>query len=254
MSLIGWAPSMRRFGRICCGLLLMVAGSILLWNAPLWYTNQEYPIPPAYTQATGIALIILGALAAFWSAVCLGRAMIPLRIAPDGTITGGGGPVLPLCGMILAFSGIGPLRYSDYGTREYAIAEAHPGQFQDWAVELSHRWIGLGRNFAVLEFVLGGLLLAAPLITTPRIWQLRRRLNVRGRKIAIAGFLIAVLGILLWFASALIGAIGALAHGAPASHEPSYVAFAVIIAGTGVALVGTLIALVGKSETPSMCA
>jgi len=245
---------MRRFALVSCGLFLALSACVLLWNAPLWYTNEEYPIPPAYTQATGIALIILGALAAFWSAVCLGRAIIPLRIAPNGAITGGGGPVLPLCGMILALSGIGPLRYSDYGAREYAVAEAHPGQFQDWSVELNHRWIGVGRNFAVMEFALGGLMLATPFVTTPRIWQLRRQLNVRGRKIVIAGFLIAASGILLWFAVALIGAVGALGHGAPASREPSYVAFAVIIIGTGVALVGTLIVLVGKSETASMSA
>jgi hypothetical protein len=239
---------MRRFALVSCGLFLALSACILLWNGPLWYTNEESPIPATFTRVVGISLIVLGALAAFWSAVCLGRALAPLRCASDGSPVGGGGPVLPLCGMLLVLSAIGPLRESRRAAADYEFAQAHPEQIQDWYVELSHRLIGVGRTLAVVGFAAGAIFIATPLFVKPRVWQLRRRLNRRGRKIATAGFLIASVGILIWLGGALLGAMGSLGRGGHSSGAPSYVGFSGIIAGTVIVLFGTGVAVMDKSE------
>ena len=95
---------MRRPLLLCGGLLLGVVAGVILWNSPLWYTNEEDKVPAAVTQAGGVALIVQGAVVALAAALCLGRALVPLTLPPavarPAPPAVGGGPVLPLCGLL----------------------------------------------------------------------------------------------------------------------------------------------------------
>jgi hypothetical protein len=237
---------MRRVLLFCRGLFLALVAEVILWNGPHWYTNEEDKVPTTLTQIAAVALVVQGAIVAIVAALCLGRALVPLILAPAVSSSApaavGGGPVLPLCGLLFLLAALGPLQRSQRAAKDYAFDQTMPGQFQDWAVELNRRLVPVGRTFAVLWFGIGGALLATPLLLKPRVWQLRRRLNPVGRKFAIRGLLLSVMGIFVWLVSTFGNAIGGLAGGGHASHELSVVGYLGIIAGAIVAVAGSIAA------------
>ena len=243
---------MRRFWLLTGGLFLALVAVVILWNSPFWYTNEEDNVPAILTQIAAVALIVDGGLVAFLAAWCLGRAFVPLKLAPavSGSAPAevGGGPVLPLCGLLFLLAAVGSLRWSQYGAREYAGAQGKLDKIQDWAVELDRRLMGAGRTFAVLWLAIGVALLITSLVLKPSVWQFRRRLNRVGRKYAIGGLLLSVLGILVWFFGALGNAVGGIAGGGHSSPFLSFVGYLGIIAGAIVAVVGSIIAVAGESE------
>src|SRR5438270_8332990 len=109
-STVGQEGAMRRILLFCCGLALGLVAGVILWNSPLWYINDDDPVPIALTQIVGVALSVQGAVVALAAALCLGRALVPLTRPPAGRGSArppagrgsaraavGGGAVLPLC-------------------------------------------------------------------------------------------------------------------------------------------------------------
>lgn len=247
----GTRGAMKRLMLLCCGLFLGLRAEVILWNGPRWYTNEESKVPTTLTQIAGVALVLQGAVVAMAAALCLARALVPLTVVPavprSGSAAVGGGPVLPLCGLLFLLAGVGPLMESRRAAEDYALAQSRPGQFQEWSVELDRRLVPVGRAFAVLWFGIGGAMLATPLFLKPRVWQLRRRLNRTGRRYAIGGLMVSVVRILAWFVNASANAMGALLGGGHSSHDLSVVGYLGIIAGTLVAVAGSIAAVAGAS-------
>ncbi len=112
---------MRRVAQFCCGLFLALVAEVILWNGPQWYTNGEDKVPTTLTQIAGVAVVVQGAIAALVAALYLGRALIPLTLSPvvSGSAPApvGGGPVLPMCGLLFVLAGVGPLERSRRGER-----------------------------------------------------------------------------------------------------------------------------------------
>src|SRR5262245_12164214 len=102
---------MRRVALFCCGFFLGLVAEILLWTSPTWYTSED-PTPTAFARAAGVAIIVQGAVAALAAALCLGRALVPLTFAPavpgSAPAPVGGGPVLPVCGLLFLLAAFGP--------------------------------------------------------------------------------------------------------------------------------------------------
>ena len=121
---------MRRVLLSCCGLFLGLVAGVILWNSPLWYINDDDPVPIALTRTAGLALIVQGAVAALAAAVCLGRALAPLTLAPAASgrapAAVGGGPVLPICGLLFLLAAFGPLGQYQRESKEYAVEQSRP--------------------------------------------------------------------------------------------------------------------------------
>jgi hypothetical protein len=166
----------------------------------------------------------------------------------------GGGPVLPLCGLIFLLAAVGPFQESRRASADYAFAQTKPGMFQDWAVELDRQLVPVGRTFSVLWCGIGGALLATPLFLTSRVWQVRRRLNRFGRNYAIGGLLLSAVGALVWLLGALANAVGSIGGGRDSSHSLSAVGYLGIIAGAIVALGGSIVAAIVKPEAGNVTA
>jgi hypothetical protein len=243
----------------CCGLLLTLVAGIILGFSAFWYTLEEAHVSETLTRIAGVALIVEGALAAFGAAWCFGRAVSPLTYAPavsgSAPAAVGGGPVLPICGLLFLLAAFGPLERSQRASRDYEATKEREfrqtmvGVYHDWDVTRSRQLIPIGRTFGVLWLVIGGALLATPLVLKPRVWQLRRRLNGVGRMIAAGGLLLSVMGILAWLVNELANGLGAIGGGRGAhSHDLSVVGYLGLIAGALVAVAGSIIAAAGRSE------
>src|SRR5262249_34497223 len=107
----GRTGAMRRVLLICCGLSFALVAEVILWNGPHRYTNEEDKVPTALTQIAGVALAVQGAIVALVAALCLARALVPVTFSPAASGSSpaalGGGPVLPLCGLLFLVAGVG---------------------------------------------------------------------------------------------------------------------------------------------------
>src|SRR5262249_61905925 len=107
----GRKGAMKRVLLICCGLSFALVAEIILWNGPHWYTNEEDKVPTILTQIAGVALAVQGAIVALVAALCLARALVPVTFSPAASGSSpaalGGGPVLPLCGLLFLVAGVG---------------------------------------------------------------------------------------------------------------------------------------------------
>ena len=141
-------------------------------DGPLLVYDRGEHDSEGVTQSAGVAFIVQGALLAFVAASCLGRALVPLTVTADDSelvpVLVGGGPVLPLCGLLFLLAVIGPWARSEQALKDYEFAQSRPGLIQESRVELSRRHIRIGRTFAALWVVIGGVLLGSPLALTPR--------------------------------------------------------------------------------------
>ena len=108
---------MRRVLLFCGGTFLGLAAGTILWNGPDLYAFADSWHSAALTRMVGLGIIVEGALAALGAALCLGRAVVPLtptltqnRTAAPGSAPAavGGGPVLPLCGILFLLAAAGP--------------------------------------------------------------------------------------------------------------------------------------------------
>jgi hypothetical protein len=194
-----------------------------------------------------LGIIVEGALAALGAALCLGRAVVPLTSARtrSGTAVpgpapaaGGGGPVLPLCGILFLLAAVGPYGQARHDSETLEVMDSMPGEFGGDLVDDFRRHEWTEWTFAVLWLVVGGALLVTPLLLKPRVWQLRRRMRGIGCGIAVSGFLMSGMGGFVCYANALA------MEGA--SKDLSFAGYLGVLAGAIVAVVGSVIAAAGR--------
>jgi hypothetical protein len=197
----------------------------------------------------GLGIIVEGALAALGAALCFGRAVVPLTSARtrSGTTVpgpapaaGGGGPVLPLCGILFLLAAAGPFGQASHDSETLGVMDSMPGQYGDDVVNDFRRHEWTEWTFGVLWLVVGGALLATPLLLKPRVWQLRRRMSGVGFGIAVGGFLLSSMGALVLWAN------GLAMEGA--SKDLSFAGNVGVLAGAIVATLGNVLAVAGRSN------
>src|SRR5437588_525153 len=102
--------AMRRGLLFSAGILLGLVAEAILWNGPNLYAYEDAWFSAEFARIGGrLGVIVQGVVAALGAALCLGRAFVPLTSAPaqsGTTVSGpapatvGGGPVLPICGIL----------------------------------------------------------------------------------------------------------------------------------------------------------
>jgi hypothetical protein len=240
---------MRRVVLICGAILLGSAAEAILWNSPDLYAFTDSWHSAAFTRMVGIGIIVEGALAALGAALCLGRALVPLASAPARShpaVPGptseavGGGPVLPICGLLFLLAAVGPFGQARSDSEKLEVMDHMPGQWGPDLVEDFRRHERTEWTFAVLWLVVGAALLGTPLFLKPRIWHLAWRLNGVGCGIAVGGFLLSGVGALICFAN------GLAMEGA--NKDLAYAGYLGVLAGAILAVAGGIVAAFGEPK------
>src|SRR6516165_8435804 len=78
----GAGSAMRRVLLFFAGIVLGLVAEIILWQAVSLHSFEDGWHSAAFTSIVGMAVIIEGILCALVAAVCLGRAVSPLIVAP----------------------------------------------------------------------------------------------------------------------------------------------------------------------------
>jgi hypothetical protein len=162
---------MRRALLLCVGVVLGLAAEAILWNAPDLYAFADAWHSAALTRTVGVGVIVEGTLLAFGAALCLGRALRPLPPAP-GPAAGavGGGPVLPVCGLLFLLGTVGPWEQARFDAEMLEVTDSMPGHWGPDIVEADRRLLRTARAFIALWLGLGAALLGTPLVLKPRFW------------------------------------------------------------------------------------
>jgi hypothetical protein len=221
------------------GIVLGLAAETILWNGPDLYAFTDPWHSAAFTRIVGVGVIVEGALLALGAAVCLGRALRPLTAVPGPTPAAvGGGPVLPICGILLLLAAVGPFGQARGDSERLEVMDSMPGKWGAGLVEDYRRHERTERTFGALWLVVGGSLLGTPLFLKPGVWQLGWRINGVGCAIAVGGFLLSGLGACVCLAN------GLMLEGA--NKDFSLVGYLGVLAGAAAAIVGS-VAVLGKA-------
>jgi hypothetical protein len=220
--------AMRSAFLFCSGILFALVAIAILSHGPNLYSHEDSWLAAAFTRVVGLGLVVQGAAVGLAAAVGLGRAF-----ARDSV---GGGPVLPICGLLFLFAAPGPLGQAQHDRETLEVMESMPGSYSDEIVDDVRRSAQTELTFGALWLVVGAALLGTPFFLKASVWQLSRRLNLGGCGIAIAGFMISALGILVWFGNAM-AMEGARAEVSLAGHLG-------VLAGSIVVVVGSISAVV----------
>jgi hypothetical protein len=240
---------MRRALLCCVGIVLGLAAKTILWNGPDLYLFTDSWHSAAFTRLLGVGVIVEGALSALGAALCLGRALNPLTSAPtqSGKVVPGpapaavgGGPVLPICGILFLLAAVGPFGQARHDSEQLEVMDSMPGQWGADLVDDFGRHERTERTFGVLWLVVGGALLGTPLFLKPRVWQLGWRMNGVGCGIAVGGFLLSGMGAFVCIVN------GLLMEGA--NKDFSFAGYVGVLAGSIVAVVGSIFAVLGKAK------
>jgi hypothetical protein len=225
------------------GIVLGLAAETILWNGPNLYAFAGPWHSAAFTRIVGVGVIVEGALLALGAALCLGRALRPRAPGPGPTPAAvGGGPVLPICGILFLLAAAGPFEQARYDSEELKVMEDLPAgaRYSDEIVGSYQRSERTERAFGVLWLVVGGALLGTPLFLKPRAWQLGWRMNGVGCAIAAGGFLLSGLGACVCLAN------GLAMEGA--SKDLNFVGSLGMLAGAAAVVVGSIVAVLGKAK------
>jgi hypothetical protein len=231
------------------GIVLGVAAETILWHAPGLYLFTDSWHSPEFTRIVGVAVIVEGALFALGAALCLGRAIMPLTLAPTqgGTAVPGhvpapvgGGPILPICGILFLVAAIGPFGQAHTDSEQLEIMDSMPGQWGAELVDDFRRHERTERTFGLLWLVVGGTLLGTPLFLRPRIWRLGWRIDGLGCGVAVGGVLLSGMGAFVCFANAMA------MEGA--NKDAAHAGYLGVLAGTIVAVVGSVLAVLRKAK------
>jgi hypothetical protein len=240
---------MRRVWLFCGGTFLALAAATILWNAPGVYLFTDGWHSDAFRRMVGLAIIVEGALTAFGAALCLGRAVLPLTPAPtqsrkanpgSAPAAAGGGPVLPICGILFLLAAAGPFGQARFDSEMLQVMDSMPGQWGADLIDADRRHERTEWTFAVLWLAVGGALLATPLFMKRRVWQMGWRINGVGCGIAAAGLVLSGMGAFVCFAN------GLLMEGA--KEEFAYAGYLGVLAGALVAVIGSIITAAGSSK------
>lgn len=238
---------MRRVLLFCAAIVLGPAGGVILWNAPDLFLFADGWHSVEFTRMVGLGIIVEGALAAFGAALCLGRALVPLTSAltlsgtpVPGIVSsaGGGGPVLPLYGILFLVAAAGPFGQARFDSEMLEVMDSMPGKWGAELVAADRRHERTEWTFAVLWVVVGLVLLGTPLFLKPRVWHLGWQVNGVGWGIAVVGLLLSGMGAFVCFFN------GLMLEGA--RPEIAYAGYLGVLAGAIVAVLGSIIAALGK--------
>jgi hypothetical protein len=224
---------MKRILLFFSGLLLGLAAEAVLWSAPELYSSVDSWHSVAVTQTVGVAVIVEGALLALWAAACLARALYPLKTADRG------GPVLPLCGVLILIAGFGPWGQSGIEREQLEVMDSMPGKWGAELVQDFRRHERTARAFAVVWFVTGAALMDTPLYLSRRVWRLGWRISGVGCGIMVGGFCISSVGALVCLMNVM------LMEGA--NKDFAAAGYMALLAGAVVAVAGSLVALAAKA-------
>jgi hypothetical protein len=240
---------MRRVVLFCGGTALGLAAVSILGYAPDLFLFADSWHSAVFTRMVGLGIIAEGILTALGAALCFGRALVPLSPAPTqgGTAalvaaqaSAGGGPVLPLCGVLFLLAAVGPWGQARRDSEAVEVMDSMPGQ---WGADLVDDFRGHARaerTFGVLWLAVGGALLATPLLLKRSIWQMGWRMNGIGCGIAAFGLLLSGTGALVCVAN------GLMLEGA--NKDFSLVGLLGLLAGAILGVVGSIIAMAGRSN------
>jgi hypothetical protein len=142
--------------------------------------------------------------------------------------------------MLFLLAAVGPYGQASKDSHMLEVMDSMPGQFGGDLVDdfRRHKWTEW--TFAVLWLVVGGALLATPLLLKPRVWQLGRRMSGVGCGIAVCGFLLSGMGGFVCVANAMA------MEGA--SKDLCFAGYLGVLAGAIIAVVGSAIAAAGRSK------
>ena len=240
---------MRRALLFCVGIVLGLAAETILRNGPDLYAFADSWHSAAFTRIVGVEVIVEGGLSALGAALCLGRALIPLTSAPTQSVkvvpgpapaAVGGGPVLPICGILFLLAAVGPFGQARQDSDKLEVMDIMPGKWGADLVDDFRRHERTERTFGVLWLVVGGALLSTALFLKPRVWQLGWRMNGVGCGIAVGGVLLSGMGAFVCFAN------GLAMEGA--SKDLNYAGYIGVLAGAIVGVAGSIVAVLGKSK------
>jgi hypothetical protein len=232
----------------CLGIVLGLAAEAILWSGPNLVSLEDGWHPPAFTRMVGIGVIVEGALFALGAALCVGRAAGPLSLergqgGTDLPAAVGGGPVLPVCGILLLLAAYGTFGQAQKDWHTLQVMESEPAGWGPELVAAFRPQVWESWTLCILWLVGGAALVMTPLILKPRAWRLGWPMNGVGCGIAAGGFLLSGLGTLVCYANALA------MEGA--SEDVSFVGLLGVLAGAIVAVVGSVVAVLGRSKPSS---
>jgi hypothetical protein len=236
---------MRRALLFSLGIVLGLAAETILWNGPDLVLLQDGWHSPAFTRTVGVGVIVEGALFALGAALCFGRALGPLssEATQGGTdlpAAVGGGPVLPVCGILFLLAAFGTLGQAQKKSQTLEVMDSMPGKWGSELVADYRSQVWANWTLCILWLVGGAALVMTPLILKPRAWRLGWPMSGVGCGIAAGGFLLSGLGAFVCFAN------GLAMEGA--SKDVSFVGLLGVLAGAIVAFVGSVVAVLGRSK------
>jgi hypothetical protein len=236
---------MKRAWLFSLGSVLGLAAETILWNGPDLVLLEDGWHWPAFTRMVGVGVIVEGALVALAAALCLGRALGPLsaEATPGGTdwaAAVGGGPVLPVCGILLLLAGFETFGQAQKVAHTLAVMESEPGNIGPEIVADYRSQVGANWTLCILWLVGGAALVMTPLILKPWAWRLGWPMSGVGCGIAAGGFLLSGLGAFVCFAN------GLAMEGA--SKDVSFVGLLGVLMGAIVAVMGSVVTVLGRSK------
>jgi hypothetical protein len=237
---------MRRATLFCAGMFLGLAAVAILWHGPGLYAFADGWLSAVFTRLVGLAIIIEGAFVALGAALCLGRALVPLGLGSSDAAAvrpalGGGGPVLPTCGLLFLIAAVGPIGEGSRGAEQLEVMNSMPGQWGADLVADVRRDLWATRVFGVLWLAVGAALLGSPLLLEQRLWHLGWRVSGIGCGIAAAGLLLSGLGVLTCYSNALA------MEGA--NKDTAFVGYLAVLAGALLAAAGSTVAVLTNATS-----
>jgi hypothetical protein len=152
----------------------------------------------------------------------------------------GGGPVLPICGILVLLAAAGPFGQARRDSEVLEVIDNMPGQWGPDLVADYRRHERTERTCGVVWLVVGGALVGTPVFLKPRMWHLGWRMNRVGCGIAAGGFLLPGLGVLVCCANGL-----AMER---ASKDLAFAGYLAVLGGAIVAVVGSVVAGIRRSK------
>lgn len=244
---------MKRALLFCGGVLLGLVAEAILWKGPSLYAYEEPWFSAPFTRIVGLGLFAEGVVAAAGAALCLARAFVPFTSVPaqtGTTVSGqtpeaiGGGPVLPICGMLFLLAAAGPFWQARDDLQHLEVMESLPDSLPANLSGVYRRSRQTALTFGVLYLVIGGGLLGAPLLLKSPVWQVGRRMNRSGCGIAIGGFLLSGVGVFLCLVN------GLTLEGR--SKDVSLVGHLGVLGGAVLAVVGSVVAVIARPSREAL--
>ncbi len=189
---------LKRLLLFCAGIVLGYVALCLSVGGPTLFTEEKTWLPGYSVQIISLNLTVQGVVVSLVASLCIGRALIPLKIVQESTgtsgsatesTTRGGGPVLPICATLFLLSAFLCFMIAQESA---AHAERYSKKEHNQMEVLTAQTIG------VIWLIVGGMLLFSPLLLKRHFWQLGWPIDVTGGVIAISGVALSGISLFAW--------------------------------------------------------